>query len=70
MAGSFSARIADLRKKRGISQEFGAREVDRVIRNDIKPLFVDDILFGNLKDGGKITITVKGGAFAINASGK
>ncbi|MCR5155635.1 MAG: AAA family ATPase, partial [Butyrivibrio sp.] len=38
----------ELVKVRGISQEFGAREVDRVIRNDIKPLFVDDILFGSL----------------------
>ncbi len=55
----------ELVKKRGISQEFGAREVDRVIRNDIKPLFVDEILFGSLKDGGKITITVKDGEFTV-----
>ena len=55
-------------KKRGISQEFGAREVDRVIRNDIKPLFVDEILFGELKSGGKITITVKDGEFAVKMS--
>ena len=60
----------ELVKKRGISQEFGAREVDRVIRNDIKPLFVDDILFGDLKKGGKITITVKDKEFAITTSGK
>ena len=57
----------DLVKKRGISQEFGAREVDRVIRNDVKPLFVDEILFGKLKNGGRITITVKGGEFTVNA---
>ncbi len=53
----------ELVKKRGISQEFGAREVDRVIRNDVKPLFVDEILFGKLKNGGKITISVKNGEF-------
>ena len=52
-----------LLKSRGISEEFGAREIDRVIRNDIKPLFVDEILFGKLKDGGKITITAKDGEF-------
>ncbi len=45
--------------KRGISHEFGAREVDRVIRNDIKPLFVDEILFGDLKDGGNIRLTAQ-----------
>ncbi len=52
-------------KKRGISQEFGAREVDRVIRNDIKPLFVDEILFGKLKNGGKINLSVNEGEFTI-----
>ncbi len=57
-------------KERGVSQEFGAREVDRVIRNDIKPLFVDEILFGKLKNGGKIKITVKDGEFVVSASGK
>ena len=55
----------NLIKKRGISQEFGAREVDRVIRNDIKPLFVDEILFGKLKNGGKISLSAKDGEFSI-----
>ncbi len=52
-------------KKRGISQEFGAREVDRVIRNDIKPLFVDRMLFGELKKGGEVKLTVKDGEFVV-----
>ncbi len=60
----------ELVKKRGISQEFGAREVDRVIRNDVKPLFVDEILFGSLKNGGKVSITVKDGEFKVVTSGK
>ncbi|WP_026512250.1 AAA family ATPase [Butyrivibrio sp. LC3010] len=55
----------ELVKKRGISQEFGAREVDRVIRNDIKPLFVDEILFGKLSKGGKITISASKGEFVV-----
>lgn len=46
-------------KEKGISVEYGAREVERVIRNDIKPLFVDKILFGDLKNGGKIKLTTK-----------
>ncbi|MBQ3794696.1 MAG: AAA family ATPase [Butyrivibrio sp.] len=60
----------ELVKKRGISQEFGAREVDRVISNDIKPLFVDEILFGKLKNGGKINITVKNGEFIATSAKK
>ena len=55
----------NLLKKRGISREFGAREVDRVIRNDIKPLFVDEILFGKLKNGGKLTISASDGEFKV-----
>ena len=55
----------ELLKDRGISREFGAREVDRVIRNDIKPLFVDEILFGRLKDGGELVLTRGEDDFAI-----
>ncbi len=59
-----------LLKKRGISQEFGAREVDRVIRNDIKPLFVDEILFGKLKDGGELSLSADEEKFTIETSEK
>lgn len=52
--------------ERGISLEFGAREIDRIIRNDIKPLFVDDILFGSLKDGGSIRLNVVDGEFCVD----
>ena len=55
----------ELIKKRGISSEFGAREVDRVIRNDIKPLLVDDILFGKLKKGGELLLSEKEGEFSV-----
>ena len=55
----------DLVRSKGISTLFGAREVDRVIRNEIKPLLVDDILFGKLSDGGKMMLTVENGAFTI-----
>lgn len=60
----------ELVKKRGISPEFGAREVDRVIRNDIKPLFVDQLLFGKLKKGGTLTLDVTNGEFAIQTAKK
>lgn len=50
-------------KKKGITTEFGAREIDRVIQNELKPLLVDEILFGKLKKGGKCSLTVSGDSF-------
>lgn len=52
-------------QKKGISAEFGAREIERVIQSEIKPLLVDEILFGTLKNGGKCELTVQGEAFAL-----
>ena len=52
-------------KSKGVSQEFGAREIDRIIRNEVKPLFVDELLFGKLKSGGSITLTVKDSDLSI-----
>ncbi len=56
--------------KKGVSREFGARELDRVIRNEIKPLFVDEILFGKLKKGGRLILSAKDSEFAVKASKK
>ena len=39
-----------------ISQEYGAREISRIINTEIKPLLVDKILFGKLKKGGNCVI--------------
>ena len=60
----------ELIKNHGISQMYGAREVDRVIRNDIKPLFVDEILFGKLKKGGKLVLSARDDQFVIRATKK
>ena len=65
---SADKKAKDLLKDRGVSQEFGAREIDRIIRNDVKPLFVDEILFGKLKNGGKIKLSAKSGEFTIESS--
>lgn len=56
--------------KKGVSRDFGARELDRVIRNEIKPLFVDEILFGKLKKGGRLILSAKENEFAVKASKK
>ncbi len=47
----------NLIKQKGISAEFGARQIERVIQSEIKPLMVDQILFGMLKKGGKCKLT-------------
>ena len=57
----------ELVRKKGVSCEFGAREVDRVIRNEIKPLFVNDILFGKLKKGGKLILSAEKDEFEVVA---
>jgi len=55
-----------LLKKKGITTEFGAREIDRVIQGEVKPLLVDEILFGKLKKGGKCKLTVCKDCFELN----
>ena len=42
--------------QKGFTREYGAREMDRVIAQQLKPLLMREILFGSLKDGGAITI--------------
>ena len=42
--------------KEGYSQEYGAREMDRVIHNRLKTRLVHEILFGSLKQGGEYVI--------------
>ena len=54
-------------QSKGISEEFGAREVDRVIRNEIKPLFVDEMLFGKLKNGGRLKLSAFDGNSTFSA---
>lgn len=50
---------------KGTSYEFGARQINRVIASDIKPLFIDAILFGKLKDGGNCRINYIDDKFEI-----
>jgi ATP-dependent Clp protease ATP-binding subunit ClpA len=37
---------------RGYSPEFGAREIARLVQDKIKRFFVNEVLFGKLKEGG------------------
>lgn len=51
--------------KEGFTPEYGAREMDRVIAQRLKPILMREILFGNLKDGGNVTISIKDGSLQI-----
>ena len=51
--------------KEGFTAEYGAREMDRVISQKLKPLLMREILFGKLKNGGNITIILKDGCLSI-----
>ena len=44
--------------KEGFTAEYGAREMDRVIAKQLKPLLMREILFGSLKEGGSVEMTV------------
>ena len=44
---------------KGFSSIYGAREIYRVVTDDIKTRFVDLVLFGSLKNGGKAVIDVE-----------
>ena len=52
---------AEYVRKAGITREYGAREMDRVISGEVKPLLADALLFGRLKRGGSCMLDVKDG---------
>ncbi len=49
----------------GFTPEYGAREMDRVISQRLKPILMREILFGSLKNGGNITIELTDGSLSI-----
>ena len=51
----------------GFTHEYGAREMDRVIAQRLKPLLMREILFGSLKQGGSVTIETKDGSLSIRS---
>ncbi|MGG7057455.1 AAA family ATPase [Clostridium nigeriense] len=63
---SFSEEAVNFISEKGLSREFGAREIMRVINSEIKPLLVDELLFGELSNGGKCRIVIEDNKFRIN----
>ena len=46
---------------KGFTKQYGAREMDRAIQQYLTPLFMEAILFGNLKKGGDVKVEMESG---------
>ena len=55
---TLTAEAFDHLLKEGFTAEYGAREMDRVIAQQLKPLLMREILFGSLKQGGNVTVGI------------
>ncbi|MBQ3543609.1 MAG: AAA family ATPase [Lachnospiraceae bacterium] len=57
----FTKKAREYIKNHGITNEYGARQIDRVINSEVKTLLVDELLYGSLRKGGKVKIDVGNG---------
>ena len=62
---SISPEASEYVRRSGITAEYGAREIDRVIEGEVKPLLAELLLFGRLKRGGKCRLEVEDGKLAV-----
>ena len=51
--------------EKGVSAEYGAREINRLIEGKMKPVLVDQILFGKLSKGGNCMIDIQDEEFIV-----
>jgi ATP-dependent Clp protease ATP-binding subunit ClpA len=62
-------RVADAAREHlaedGYSHEFGARNMSRVFEDKVKAYFVDEVLFGRLRDGGSAAIDWADGKYTF-----
>jgi ATP-dependent Clp protease ATP-binding subunit ClpA len=54
--------------EKGFSREYGAREMGRVIQENVKKHLADEILFGSLSQGGEAEIDIVDGAVVIRTT--
>jgi ATP-dependent Clp protease ATP-binding subunit ClpA len=52
--------------ERGYDPTFGARPMARLIQSEIKRVLADEILFGRLREGGRVEVDVRDGALAFS----
>ena len=51
--------------RKGFTQQYGAREMDRAIQQLLTPLLMDEILFGRLQNGGTASVDVQDGKLTM-----
>jgi ATP-dependent Clp protease ATP-binding subunit ClpA len=52
----------------GFDQQMGARPMARLIQDKIKRAIADELLFGKLADGGKVTLDVRDGELTVDSA--
>ncbi len=57
VVASYDDSLKNYLKERGISKDFGAREIQRVIDDEVSDLFIDELFNGKLTKGGNCTVT-------------
>ena len=65
---TFSDGVVDFVASEGYSKEFGARNISRTAENLIATPLVDEILFGSLSDGGRVSVDVSEGKIGFRFS--
>ncbi|MCL2841364.1 MAG: AAA family ATPase [Defluviitaleaceae bacterium] len=55
----------DFIAKKGLSETYGAREIIRLVENDVKKLLTQEVLFGELAKGGTCKLTTANGELKI-----
>ena len=54
---SFTEKVVDYLSKESFSEEYGARNVKRVLEEKITSVLVDEVLFGKLVNGGNVFLS-------------
>ena len=57
----YSNKVLEYLCGKGYSQEFGARNLNRYIEDEIKGKLIDEVLYGPLSNGGEVLISLRSG---------
>ncbi|MCR4716285.1 MAG: AAA family ATPase [Lachnospiraceae bacterium] len=66
---SFTDELKGFILNKGVTTEYGARELQRVIDRELKPVLVDALLYGSLKGGGNATLDFADGKVILKEKG-
>ncbi len=66
----YSDDVVDWLSKKGFNEELGARPMARVLEREVKDRLADDILFGELQNGGSIALSLDGETIQIKSTSR